>query len=94
MLKGLFKFHLILFVGVLVPMNLAGHWLEIPWLEQFSKPLLMPILMGFFVNRTRGHSSRNRIVILMALLFSWIGDVALMFDIFRPRLNYLSCFFN
>ena len=80
MFKGLFKIYLILYIGVLVPLNISGHWFEIPWLAQFSKPLLMPVLIGYFVNRTRSNSSRNRIVILMALLFSWIGDVALMFD--------------
>lgn len=52
-------------------------WTE---LRHYSKPLLMPAL-AFFAWRQAGKSVP---FLLAGLFFSWIGDVALMYDHLRP----------
>ncbi|MEQ6167901.1 lysoplasmalogenase [Ekhidna sp. MALMAid0563] len=49
-------------------------------LDQFTKPLLMPLLM-FYVYRSSIGKTTLRILLLSgALLFSWLGDVVLMYQ--------------
>lgn len=84
--RDIYRIYFILFLGILVPFNLTGHAFGIPWLEQLSKPLLVPVLIGYFLNVTRGHSSKNRSLVLIALICAWVGDVALMFDSQYPIL--------
>lgn len=49
-------------------------------LRYFSKPLLVPLLVLYFIlNTSSFHSSLKRWIVL-ALAFSWLGDVLLMFD--------------
>lgn len=45
-----------------------------------TKTLLMPLLIAFFVVNTRNISSSLRKWIVLALAFSWAGDVLLMFE--------------
>lgn len=49
-------------------------------LRYITKPLLMPALMLLFYNQTKDQQSSLKKWMLMALLFSWAGDVLLMFD--------------
>lgn len=49
-------------------------------LEFITKPLLIPILTIIFYSETRHIQSVFRNRILVALLFSWIGDEVLMFQ--------------
>jgi len=44
-----------------------------------SKPLLMPVL-ALFLFTSVGKSGRSRMLLLGALLFSWLGDIVLMLD--------------
>jgi uncharacterized membrane protein YhhN len=44
-----------------------------------SKPLLMPLLAGYFLSEAKNKHSLSRWV-LAALFFSWAGDVLLMFQ--------------
>lgn len=74
--KGLLAFYLF----VLVPTNLLGHFFDVTDMVLFSKPLLMPVLMGLFLTQAKGISSNIKYGVLGALFFSWVGDVALMFD--------------
>ena len=69
---------------VLVPLNLSGHYFEIPNLVLFSKPLLMPLLMVLFLENIKGVSSSIKWGVLAGLFFSWIGDVALLVEDTNP----------
>src|SRR5262245_34604120 len=59
-----------------------------------SKALLLPALMIVFYRLTRKRENRQRKFVFAALILSWIGDVALMFQQQNP--NYfligLICF--
>jgi uncharacterized membrane protein YhhN len=48
-------------------------------LQLASKPLLMPLLIFYFGAATR-ETNRARFLVIGALFFSWLGDVALLFD--------------
>ena len=75
------KGKLILSVFVLdVLLNLASHILVIPELEVLSKPLLMPLLILLVWVNSDGMPRNILLLLLGALVFSWIGDVALLFD--------------
>ena len=50
-----------------------------PSLRVYSKPLLMPLLMAAYFSEVGAGNGQSK-VLLSALLFSWIGDLLLMFD--------------
>jgi len=52
---------------------------RLTYLDYLCKPLLMPILGAIFVTTTLNYNSRFYWV-LFALLFSWLGDVLLLFE--------------
>lgn len=59
--------------------HLAGILVQVHWLTQWTKPLLLPALaIGFY----RNASNRTRAPWQMAgvFLFSWLGDVLLQFS--------------
>ena len=73
------KIIIILFFTCLL-VNIAGVETGIQVLQFVSKPLLMPLLMLYFMLNSRaGGGGLNRWV-LLALFFSWAGDVLLMFQ--------------
>jgi uncharacterized membrane protein YhhN len=43
-----------------------------------TKPLLIPLLIHFFLSSTKDKEGKFRIYILGALIFSWVGDLWLM----------------
>jgi uncharacterized membrane protein YhhN len=45
----------------------------------FSKPLLMILLFAFYMQSIAGKGNRFHTFLSISLVFSWIGDVALMF---------------
>lgn len=45
-----------------------------------SKSLLMPLLIGFFIFSTKGLSTPLKKWLMLALVFSWVGDILLMFE--------------
>jgi uncharacterized membrane protein YhhN len=49
-------------------------------LRYFTKPLLMPLLIIFFRQATQSIQEPLRVKIILALFFSWAGDVLLMFE--------------
>ena len=49
-------------------------------LRYFSKPLLMLLLIPFFILSTRAGGSSLKQWVVLALVFSWLGDVLLMFE--------------
>ena len=46
--------------------------------NHFTKPLLMPILMLYLYERFKGSVVLDTLLIFAALVFSWLGDLALM----------------
>jgi uncharacterized membrane protein YhhN len=49
-------------------------------MEYLVKPLLVPVLIGYFISQTNKITNRLKKWILPALFFSWAGDVLLMFE--------------
>ena len=49
-------------------------------LRYITKPILMPLLIVFFIFQTKGIASSLKKWVVLALLFSWGGDVLLMFE--------------
>lgn len=72
------KYWLIFFAAVLV-VHITGIQLNNELVQQISKPLLIPIVGGYFLSQTKGIGSGLSKWILLALFFSWTGDVLLMF---------------
>jgi uncharacterized membrane protein YhhN len=69
---------LILFV-VIVAGDLAAIYFETESLRFIFKPLIIPALAAYFLVNA-GKDSRNRMLVLAALFFSWVGDILLMFE--------------
>ncbi len=69
----------ILFISILI-VNLADRQLYNGQMEYFVKPLLIPALAGYFISQTNKITNSLKKWILLALFFSWAGDVLLMFE--------------
>ena len=68
-----------LFVVVLL-VDLAAVYFKYETLRYVTKPLLMPLLVIYFVSAVGfSHASLNK-WLLLALVFSWLGDVLLIFE--------------
>lgn len=72
------EYWLISFVAVLMA-HITGIQINSELLEQVSKPLLLLLLAGYFLSQTKGIGSGLSKWVLLALTFSWVGDVLLMF---------------
>jgi len=70
---------IVLFVIVLLT-DLAAIYLDNETLRNLTKPLLMPILIGYFIAQANSFTSSLKKWIVLALVFSWAGDVLLMFE--------------
>ncbi len=70
---------IILFATVLI-VNITAGLLNNRWLEYISKPVIVISIVAIFVSQTAGNPSPLKKWILLALLFSWIGDILLMFQ--------------
>ncbi|SNS96389.1 Uncharacterized membrane protein YhhN [Ekhidna lutea] len=49
-------------------------------LDQFTKPMLMPLLMFYVYRSSIGKTTKRILLVSGALFFSWLGDVALMYQ--------------
>jgi len=65
---------------VALTVNIIGGESGNEMLKYISKPLLMPLLAGYFIYSTKGFSNSLIRWVLSALFFSWAGDVLLMFQ--------------
>jgi uncharacterized membrane protein YhhN len=70
-----------LFLGLITVAAIADIYLgqQHSSLRLFSKPILMPIIMGYYA-MTTGISSIFSRLFLSALFFSWLGDIFLLFE--------------
>jgi len=73
------NFWIILFLIVLA-IDLFAAYSGNETLRYFSKPLLMPLLIVCFIFNTNTVVSSLKKWIVLALIFSWLGDVLLMFE--------------
>jgi uncharacterized membrane protein YhhN len=73
------KFWYLLFAVILI-VDLAGIQLQNKDLQIFSKPLIIPVLIGFFDSQLTSITKGISRWILAALLFSLAGDALLMFE--------------
>lgn len=71
------KIKIIFWVVLLI--NIIGNILQQYEMVTFSKPLIIPVLAAFFLTATMQHRHRLKKWIIMALLFSWAGDMLLQF---------------
>lgn len=79
-LFGLFVLAALVNLGANVLVDASGSTVLLIWLSRLSKPVLIPALAGLFAVRARGRTvSIHRGWLYPALLFCWVGDVALMF---------------
>lgn len=73
------KYWFFLFAVILIG-DLVGIQLQNNEIQFFLKPLIIPALMGYFLFQTNGKINNLKKWILLALFFSWTGDVLLMFE--------------
>jgi len=60
--------------------NLTSAFINNDALRSISKPLLMPVLALYFFTQTRRAATPLKTWIVLALGFSWLGDILLMFE--------------
>ena len=68
---------LILYI-IIGAVNVTGHLLDMPDMIRYSKPMLMPALIFFIYHHSQGHVTKRAMLLVLALVFSWLGDLALM----------------
>ena len=68
-----------LFLLVLL-VNLIAVYSNSESLQFITKPLLMPLLAIYLLLRTNTVNSNLKVWIFLALFFSWLGDILLLFE--------------
>lgn len=68
-------------------LNIVSQAMELPTLEKYTKPLLMPLLIYYIFVTAAGVITLPRMLLAVALIFAWIGDVLLLYS------NQGTCFF-
>ena len=66
--------YLYILIGIL---DVAIEFTSFGYLRYITRPLLMPVLIAFYA-KGAGILSRRDWLVIMALVFSWFGDLALM----------------
>lgn len=77
------KLTLALFAAVLAA-DLVFTWADLQTLRLVSKPLIVLSLLAYFLLRTKETSSPLKGWVVGALVFSWLGDVLLLFEARDP----------
>src|SRR5258705_8929787 len=70
----------VLFFLIILVAHLAGIALNIPLAEYITKPMIVILIGLYFLFQTTGIDSAIKKWVLLALMFSWIGDVLLLFQ--------------
>ena len=60
--------------------NIAANLIPSESLNLFTKPLLMPLLLFYVDKRSIGNTTLKVLLLSGAILFSWFGDVSLMYQ--------------
>lgn len=74
------KQHWLLLFGVALIANISAGLLKNQVLDYLSKPLIVFSLVGYFLIQTKNVGSSLRKWMIVALFFSWAGDVLLLFQ--------------
>lgn len=74
------KKHWILLFAIVLFGELLGIQLENNILQFIFKPLIIPVVIGYFDSQINNITKGYNKWIVAALIFSWIGDVLLMFQ--------------
>lgn len=77
------RFWISLFLVILL-IDIAAIYFRNEMLRYVAKPLLMPLLVVYFILNTTTFISPLKKWIVFALVFSWFGDVLLMFESMNP----------
>lgn len=73
------KFLLHLIFLIIVAGDLTGEFLQVSWIDYLFKPLIMVWIGGYFLFNSRNIDSTVVKFATGAFVFSWIGDILLMF---------------
>ena len=76
---------LIIFVG-----DLVGEFYQISWIDYSFKPFIMIWIAGYFLMYSKNINREIVWLALFAFLFSWLGDVLLMFSNRLPQFFILG----
>lgn len=79
MLSKTEKFFSVLFFIIVIVELVFGSTESLSQLHYFSKPLIIIALIVFFYKQSKHLNKSIRVITLLALMFSLIGDVLLMF---------------
>jgi len=60
--------------------TLVAICLDNETLRMVSKPMLMPLLIFYFLSEVKKIATNLKAWIILALFFSWVGDILLMFE--------------
>jgi len=73
-----------IFAIILIIELLCGYHKDLTTLHYFTKPLIVLSLLIFFFTQCQHLKKTIKVLIIMALVFSLIGDIALLFDSIDP----------
>ncbi|HKB44430.1 MAG TPA: lysoplasmalogenase [Chitinophagaceae bacterium] len=74
------KTYWIIFFAIILAVELTGIQLKNETIQFIFKPLLMIVVGGYFLSQVNRINNSLKGWIIAALLFSWIGDILLMFQ--------------
>jgi len=60
--------------------NLTAQIIPSEELNRYTKPLLMPLLLIYIYRKSIGDTTAKVLILAVAVLFSWFGDVVLMYQ--------------
>ncbi len=60
--------------------NLVAQVIQSVDLNRFTKPILMPLLLFYILESSKGRVTMKTLLLSLALLLSWFGDVALLYQ--------------
>ncbi|MDH5366050.1 MAG: lysoplasmalogenase [Cyclobacteriaceae bacterium] len=76
--------------AVIALLHLSSIALSLDMLDVYTKPFLMTTLLIYFLVNVRKNGHPAYLLIIGALIFSWVGDVLLIFQIKHPNFFLLG----
>ncbi len=65
---------------VIAAANLVAQVISSVELNRFTKPVLMPLLLFYILEYSKGRVTIKTLLLSLAILLSWLGDVALLYQ--------------